>query len=161
MRKLHFFVSIITLFSLAVSAQSNKEEIELYQSLYGMEKKAIVAGFIKLEGEANTAFWTKYDEYEAERKAIGQKRIDLIYRYAEKYAELDEVTTEQLLKESIALNTQLDKLIVKYTKSIGKVCGSKAAGQFYQLENYLRSAEHLSIMEQIPFIGELEISNQL
>jgi hypothetical protein len=37
--------------SLISYAQINKEEIEYFQSIFGMEKKALVADFIKLEGE--------------------------------------------------------------------------------------------------------------
>jgi hypothetical protein len=59
-------------------AQSNKEDIDLIQSIYGKEKKTIVADFIKLEGAQKDAFWKLYDEYETKRKALGQKRVALL-----------------------------------------------------------------------------------
>ena len=60
------------------------------------------------------------------------------------------------MKEMIALGTEYNKLIAKYYKSIKKECDIKSAGQFYQLEIYFQSAIRLTIMEQIPFIGELD-----
>jgi hypothetical protein len=52
------------------------------------------------------------------------------------------------------LNAQSSKEEIELFQSIlGK---KKAAAQFYQLEIYFQSAVRLSIMEQIPFIGEFE-----
>ncbi|RLD70575.1 MAG: hypothetical protein DRI98_07530, partial [Bacteroidetes bacterium] len=92
-------LSLTAIFLLAIAttfAQSNKEEIELYQSIFGMEKKAIVSEFISLEGEAATEFWSLYDDYEVERKANGQKRIEVLDKYTKSYLELDDVTTDEL-----------------------------------------------------------------
>jgi hypothetical protein len=137
-------------------AQSNKEDIDFIQSIYGKEKKTIVADFIKLEGAPKDAFWKIYDEYEGKRKALGQKRISLLEKYATNYASLDDATTSQIIKETIDLGAETDKLIATYHKKIEKAAGAKAAAQFYQLEVYLLSAIRTSIFEQIPFIGELK-----
>lgn len=156
MKKLFLFASLIMLASTVTFAQSNKEEVEMMQSIFGMEKKAIVAEFIKLEGEAATSFWALYDEYETERKAIGQKRVKLLTDYAEKYADLDDETTDALVAENIKIINAQNKLIQKYYKSIKKASGSKAAAQFLQLEYYFVSVVRMSIMEEIPFIGEFD-----
>lgn len=91
-----------------------------------------------------------------ERKLHGQKRIDLLVKYANEYQTLNDEKTEQLIKEMITLGNEYNKLILKYYKSIKKSSGIKTASQFYQLEVYFQSAIRLSIMEQIPFIGEFE-----
>jgi len=121
-----------------------------------MEKKAGVADVITLKGEAATGFWTLYDNYESERKQHGQKRIDLLQKYADEYETLNDEKTEQLIKEMITLGNDYNKLIQKYYKSIKKASGIKTAAQFYQLEVFFQSAIRLTIMEQIPFIGEFE-----
>ncbi|HZX74641.1 MAG TPA: hypothetical protein VFE57_09485, partial [Cyclobacteriaceae bacterium] len=84
-------------------AQSNKEDLELIQSLYGKEKKAIIGDFIKLEGAQKDAFWTLYDEYETKRKELGKKRVAILEKYAASYATLDDATTSQIIKETISL----------------------------------------------------------
>jgi len=139
-----------------VFAQSNKEEIDMFQSVFGMEKKALVAEFIKLEGAQKDAFWTAYDSYEAERKALGQKRIALLNKYATNYATLDDAGTDEIVKEMITLQGQTDKLIVDYYKKIKKDSGVKAAAQFYQIEGYILSKIRATIMENIPLIGEMD-----
>lgn len=137
-------------------AQSNKEDIDFIQSIYGKEKKTIVAEFIKLEDGQKDAFWKVYDEYEVKRKELGQKRVALLERYANNYLNLDDAATSQIIKETAALGLQTDKLVSTYHKKLEKVAGAKAAAQFFQLESYFLSAIRTAIFESIPFIGELK-----
>jgi|SRR5688572_27885314 len=154
MKKLLIFVTICL--PAIAFAQSNKEDVDLIQSLYGKEKKAIVAEFIKLEGAQKDAFWKLYDEYETKRKELGKKRVALLEKYATNYATLDDATTKQIINETIALGAATDKLIATYFKKLEKASGVKAAAQFYELEAYLLSTIRASILENIPFIGELD-----
>lgn len=155
MKKIFFTAALVLLVSLGF-AQSNKEEVDLYQSMFGMEKKAMVAEFIKLEGAQKDAFWTAYDEYETERKELGKKRIDLLNKYAASYGTMDDAATDNIISETISLQTQTDKLVATYYKKIKKTCGSKTAAQFYQFESYVLSEIRAAIMENIPLIGELD-----
>jgi len=152
--------TLLTVLSLvlfySVFAQSNKEEIDLVQSAFGMEKKAMVAEFIKLEGAQKDAFWTAYDEYETKRKELGKKRIELLNKYANSYATLDDATTDGIIKEMISLAGDNEKLMSTYYTKIKKGAGSKPAAQWYQLEGYILSKIRVQIMESIPLIGELE-----
>lgn len=142
--------------SAVATAQSNKEDIDFIQSIYGKEKKTIVADFIKVEGAQKDAFWKLYDEYEGKRKQLGQKRIALLERYANSYADIDDATTSQIVKETAALGLETDKLISTYHKKLEKAVGAKPAAQFFQLESYFLSAIRTAIFESIPFIGELK-----
>ena len=157
MKRTLFTIIIAFASMLMINAQSAKEEIELYQSIIGMEKKAAVAEVISLSGESATAFWGLYDAYETERKLHGQKRIELLVKYAEEYMTLDDASTEEIINEMMALGKEYDKLIQKYYKSIKKTSGVKTAAQFYQLEIYFQSAIRFFIMDEIPFIGEFDV----
>jgi hypothetical protein len=137
-------------------SQSNKEEVDLVQSVFGMEKKSMAAEFIKLEGAQKDAFWTAYDEYETKRKDLGKKRIDLLNKYASSYATLDDASTDQIIKDVMKLSDENDKLISSYYTKIKKGSGVKAAAQFYQFENYILSKIRAEIMENIPLIGEFD-----
>jgi hypothetical protein len=137
-------------------SQSNKEEVDLVQSVFGMEKKAMAAEFIKLEGAQKDAFWIAYDEYESKRKDLGKKRINLLDKYASAYTSLDDASTDQIIKDVMKLQGENDKLIVNYYGKIKKGSGIKAAAQFYQFENYILSKIRAEIMESIPLIGEFD-----
>ena len=155
MKKIMLIFSLLLLTQVLL-AQSDKEEIDFFQSVFGMEKKALVAEFIKLEGAQKDAFWTAYDEYEAKRKELGRKRISVLKKYADSYATMDDITTDEIIKEVISLQGKNDKLIADYYKKIKKGSGTKAAAQFYQIEGYILSKIRSTIMENIPLIGEIE-----
>ncbi len=133
--------------------QSNKEDIDLIQSIYGKSKKEIVAGFIN---PTNDTFWVVYDEYETKRKELGQKRISLLENYAANYGSMDDAATDSLIKEMTGLGLKNDKLIDTYYGKMKKAAGVKAASQFVQIEIYLLSSVRVKIMKNIPFIGELD-----
>jgi hypothetical protein len=63
---------------------------------------------------------------------------------------------DELVAKMIKQKSSTDKLVNKYYKKIKAASGSKAAAQFFQIENYFISAIRLNIYENIPFLGELE-----
>ena len=155
MKKSIFIIALLSL-SYAVMAQSDRAELEMIQSVFGMEKKAIVADFIQLEGAQADAFWKLYDEYEIERKELGKRRIALLETYAKNYPTLDDDTAEEILDEMISLQNSNDKFITTYTKKIKKEVGVKPAAQFLQIEVYLMSKIRTEILGSIPLIRDLE-----
>lgn len=143
-----------TVFVQTTNAQSNKEETEFMQSIFGMEKKAIVAEFLKIEN--TNPFWVLYDEYETKRKELGKKRIEVLSDYVENYDNLSDVKYDEVVANMISLRKSNDKLIDTYYKKIKKASGSKIAGQFFQLENYFLSEIRSAVMQEIPYIGEFD-----
>lgn len=137
-------------------AQSNKEDIDIIQSVLGKEKKAIVAGFIKVQGAQADAFWKLYDEYETKRKELGRKRIELLERYANGYGSMNDADIDKLVKDMQTLSIQNDKLINTYYNKMKKPVGVKESAQFFQLEAYFLSIIRAKILDSIPFIGELD-----
>jgi len=125
-------IFIVSVFGISLNAQSNNEVVDLMQSIFGMEKKAIVADFLGLENE--NAFWILYYEYEATRKDLGKERLVLLNDYAENYDRLNDEKYDQLIASTISLRKKTDKLMDQYYKKIKKVSGSKIAAQFFQLE---------------------------
>ena len=153
-KKSALLIALLTFFCTSSFSQSNTEEIDFYQSVFGMEKKQAVAEFLQLDND--DTFWNIYDEYEKERKELGKKRVDLLTDYADNYLTLTDDKTNELIEQMISQRKRLDKLINSYYKKVKKESGAKVAAQFYQLENYILVAIRLSIMEEIPFIGEID-----
>lgn len=147
-------LSLSLLLSGVLSAQVNEEEVDYLQAILGMEKKEAIAEFLQLKEDA--PFWAIYDAYEAERKELGKTRLDLLEKYANNYFDMGDVVTDDLIKRMQTQKKSLDKLIDQYYKKIKKASGSKVAAQFYQFENYILSAIRIEILENIPFIGELD-----
>jgi len=153
--KLSLVLIMLTAMMSAYS-QGPDNELEIIQSLFGIEKNLAVAEFLELEGGASNEFWEIYAAYESERKALGKRRFDLLNQYAEAYFELSDEILAAMMKESISLNKSYDKLIVKYYKKVRKTNGEKTATQFYQFEVYLKTYIRTVIFSSLPFVGELE-----
>ncbi|MCX6284158.1 MAG: hypothetical protein NTW31_07995 [Bacteroidetes bacterium] len=135
-------------------AQSNKEEIDLYQAAFGKDKKAVVAEFVKVSATQKDAFWKLYDEYETQRKALGRERIDLLKQYADHYFDFTPVQADEWTKKVIALQKKTDDLIVAYYGKVKAVSDGIVATQFYQIENYILASIRMQILQKVPFISK-------
>lgn len=145
---------ITAIFSQTGNAQTYNGEVELFQSLFGMQKKEIVAEFLNIDD--NDTFWPMYDEYETKRQQLGKERMVLLLEYVENYDVLNNENYDILVADMISLRKGTDKLMDQYYKKIKKTSGSKKAAQFFQIEGYFLSEIRTSIFEGIPFIGEFE-----
>lgn len=141
----------VAIFSAGViNAQSNVEEVDMVQSIFGMEKKAIIAEFVKVPDASKDAFWALYDEYEVKRKDLGKRKLELLNQYAENYDKLTNEMAESWTKEVISVAAKTDDLLVTYQKKISKATNPIAALQFYQIEGYILSGIRVAVLESLP-----------
>lgn len=150
-------ITILMVFVVMVSSafsQSYKEEVDLVQAVFGMEKKEVVAAFVQPTEMQSLDFWALYDEYETARKENGKKRLQLLYQYAEQYYSMTDEQADAWTKEVIKLGAATDKLIATYYKKIKKVTSPTIATQFYQIEIYILTGIRMEILDEVPFLGE-------
>lgn len=133
--------------------QSAQTEVEIIQEVFGLEKRLVVANFMDIK-EADKGFWTIYDAYELERKALGRERLEVIAEYAKNYPNISDEEILSLLKRTTKIKKAFNKLQKTYFKRMKKELGVRKAAQFWQLENYFNSMIQAEIYSQIPFIGE-------
>ena len=134
--------------------QSNTEEIDFYQAIYGMEKKAIVEEFVQPANANRVPFWEVYEDYEIERKAIGKERYELLVELDDKFENLSNEEADEWMKKVISLSKKQDKLIDTYYKKIKKVTSPIVAMRFFMLESYLITVIRYEILDAIPFPEE-------
>ena len=130
-------------------SQSSQDELQLMQSLYGMEKRDIVAEFVELTEAQENEFWILYDEYENKRKDLGQERFNLLQRYVNDYGEVKPENAENFMKQAIPIRIKSDKLRDSYYKKIKTKTDPVVAMQFYQIENYLSDAIRMQLLEEL------------
>jgi hypothetical protein len=150
MKKITLLLVALLTFGGILTAQSNKEEMDLMQAAFGIEKKAMVSDFVKVDPAQKDAFWKLYDQYEVERKALGQKRVQLLEKYAANYDKLTIEFADSWSKEVLDISKKTDALLVTYFNKIKKATNSVVALQFYQVEGYILSGIRLSILEDLP-----------
>lgn len=151
MKKYILIIATVFMASYAF-AQSNKEEVDLIQAAFGMDKKAAIADFIKPAETQKAAFWKLYDEYETQRKELGKQRIALLEQYAEQYTTLTSEQADAWSKKVMDLQKKTDNLISTYYTKILKISDGIVATQFYQFENYVLAVIRAQILIEIPFV---------
>ncbi|KQB39515.1 hypothetical protein [Flavobacterium aquidurense] len=113
---------------------------------------------MNLSDTQNAAFTKVYDNYETERKALGQAKFQLINDYAANYATLTDAKADELAKGTLKNHLGYEKLYSKTYGQAKKAVGAINAAKFLQLEVYLQTVIRAEILESIPFIGELDKS---
>ena len=150
--KKYILLAAASLFASFTYAQSNKEEVDLVQAAFGMDKKAAVAEFVKPSEAQKDAFWKLYDEYETQRKELGKQRIALLEQYANQYKTLTSEQADAWTKKVMELQKKTDGLIATYYTKVKGVSDGIVATQFYQIENYILLAIRAQILDAIPFV---------
>ena len=154
MKKLFGFILCVIAFE--ATSQQLSDEAALIQSLFGSDKKNIVSEFVGVDGSAKSIFLQLYDEYEASRKSLGEKKFSVLNNYVNNYTKLTEEETGRVMSEIMKLTAGQEKLVNSYYNKIKKKCGVTAAAQFYQIESYLLSEIRTAVLESIPVISQLE-----
>jgi hypothetical protein len=151
MKKITLLIAALTIGILSY-AQSNKEEVDLFQAAAGMQKKEAVAQFVHPTEAQKDAFWSLYDDYEAARKVNGQKRIQMLERYSKEYNNMTDDQADSFMKELISLQSATDKLILTYYKKVKKATSPIVAMQFYEIEHYILAVIRAEILDAVPFV---------
>ncbi len=154
MKKSFLFIILILSVNALFAQDYSIEEIEVIQSIFGAEKKAIIEGNVDLTGVDSEAFWSLYQEYETARKEIGKEKLDLLHKYTTKEGAVTNAQADELMNIAIPLREREDKLILNYTKKIKKATSSLVAVQFYQIEHYISDGIRFSILHNIDFIQD-------
>ena len=149
-------MTVTVLLSANLFAQSNKEDIDLIQSIFGKEKKELVQEYMTFSDAKATKFWTLYDVYETSRKKLGKERITLIEAYATHYETLDNKKASELVTKKLAWADKYTRFQQLYFSKFSAIIGGLQAAKFIQLEDYIENCIRLTIQEEIPFIGELD-----
>ena len=150
MKKITLFLAIMVMANFAFS--QSDEEVDLVQSLFGMEKKEVVADFVQPSEAEKEAFWKLYDEYETERKELGKQRLVLLKLYAGEFLTMTPEQADEWTMGVIDLQKKTDALIITYYGKIKTQTDGILATQFYQIENYILTYIRMNVLQDVPFV---------
>ena len=137
----------------AAQAQETPEKyLELLRSDVRTEKVAILTEALELPQTQADAFWPLYREYDTELNVLGDRRVALVKRFAEKYGTLTDADADTFVKEWFSLQTDRTKLRQKYYGKISKATSSLVAARFLQVENTLGMLIDLNIAAELPLL---------
>jgi hypothetical protein len=146
--------------SYPASAQVNaqfadvSDELEMVRSLVRIERKALVEQEMQLAPAESQAFWSVYNDYEAERTKINDRTVKVITDYAAAYPDVGDARAEALLDEAFEVDSDLLSLKHKYARRFAKVLAPARVARFFQIERKLDAVQNLEIAEQSPLIPQ-------
>jgi hypothetical protein len=154
MKKITLLLVSLFITGASYAQDVSTEEIAMIQDLFGQEKKEIIAANIDLSGVDSDAFWKHYDQYEKQRQEIGKSKLELLQKYTTNPGNMTNFQASELLGQAVSLRIAEDKLILNFTKKIGKATSDLVSVQFYQIEHYISDGIRFSILNNIDFVQD-------
>jgi hypothetical protein len=151
-----FLILLITLTTGVFAQTTSKEDLDVIQGLYGKSKKELAVAYMAIPEAQAASFWKIYDEFEVERKVLGQAKVANIEAYAANYENLTDESADKIAKAALKNNMDYQKLFGKYYDKYKKAVGAVTAAKIIQFETYMQTTVQSEIQNSIPFIGEMD-----
>lgn len=145
-------LTALTGFNNTCSAQAEEDEVQLFQTMYGMEKRSLIEEAMELSDDQEKAFWPVYEQFEKERRTVGKDRIALIKEYMETYTNATDEQLDVIAKKALANESAFTKLESSYYDKMKKVTSSGVAFRWLQVERYLNTSIRAAIQDELPFM---------
>ncbi len=156
MKKISLIIIGLTLLMGVKSQTRTPDDLDIIQSVFGKSKKEMTEVYMNLQGQAATAFWPVYNEYEAKRRELVRNRLATLIQYTNSYATLNDEIAATLSKQEFKNIKDMDKLRETYFNKMKKVVGALNAYKFMQMETYLQNIVDEEVLEDIPLVGEFD-----
>lgn len=150
-------LSIISILGMGKGmAQMQRDELQLVQAIWGVEKRNIIKDFMRFTAAEDSVFWPIYDAYQTESKKLGEERINTISDYTNNVSSLTNEKADEIAMKILKNNLEVDKLQSKYYAKMKKAVTAIRAAQFMQLDVYLQTRLRAELQSSLPMIGELD-----
>ena len=150
-RSLLLFASTLALSLLpALAGAQTPTELEIGREVVQAQRKAIVAQSLELSEEQAKRFWPVYNDYQAKRQEIYDRRVALIKQYSGSYETLTDEQAMQLVNGYQAFNKDRHELRRDFVEAFSKVLPPKRVMRFYQVENKLDAIIDYRLAQSVP-----------
>ena len=141
---------LATVAPFAAQAQSTYDDTQQLIAQIQADKRAVVLKAMALDDAQMAAFTPIYDAYQADRKKLMQRGIDLINAYSSNYDSMTDDAAKGLLKDWFKLREDEDALVKKYTKRMDQALPTTKVLRFVQVENKLDTLLRLPAIQAVP-----------
>jgi hypothetical protein len=140
--------------NVAVQAQTQapntNDDTQLLLSQIQADKAAVVLRSLQLTDQEMRGFSPIYDEYQKERKAIGERQLATLNKFASNYGSMTEDAAGDILKEWFKIQEEKTDLVKKYAKRLDRVLPKTKVLRFVQVENKLETLLDVQAARAIP-----------
>jgi hypothetical protein len=130
------------------------EAVEQARTIVQTERKMLVMQNLALMPAQNDAFWKVYDEYAADMKKAGDRRVKVITDFAASYDTMSDQTAESLTMDYLKFQSDMLDLRKSYYRKFRKVIGATKTARLYQIENKLDAISNFALAPQIPLLRQ-------
>lgn len=145
-------ISLVMMMSPAFS-QSFDDYLEVVRDVLNTEKKAAVAETMELNEAESGAFWSLYNEYNAELYKVHTERVNIIKDFAANYESMTDEKADALVNASMAYQTKLLKLNKSYYKKFKKIIPATKAALYFQVEGKIDALINAELATEIPLVN--------
>lgn len=136
MKQLSLYTFLIILFaSQALYAQNN---MQAKREQVKAQKAAFITSKLNLDATAAQKFWPIYNEYEAQREEISERKRELMQKLTENSGQLSEVDYDKLGNEYIDLKIKETELEKIYHYKFKEAITPSQILKLYQAENQFK-----------------------
>ncbi len=118
----------------------------------GQDRRNIVRANMLLTETESARFWPLYDEYRAERRKIGDRRVRLITDFLAQEHSMTEDAARTLANEDFAILKDTSELKAKWYKKMTKELSERTIARFFHIDEKLDAAADLALAASIPLI---------
>ena len=114
------------------------------------QRQLLVAENLSLTETESTNFWPIYRDYRSDVGKLDDRAVTLLTRYAEEYLTLKDDEALTLLKDSMKLDSDREKLKQRYVSKFRKVLPGVKVARYMQIEIRLDTISRLKLQSAIP-----------
>ena len=118
----------------------------------GQDRRNIVRANMLLTETESARFWPLYDEYRAERRKIGDRRVRLITDFLAAENAMTEDQARTLANEDFAIGKDTSELKAKWYKKMTKALSERTVARFFHIDEKLDAAADIALAANIPLI---------
>lgn len=126
--------------------------IQMLRDEVGKDRRDVVKANMLLTNSEAARFWPVYDEYRAEMRKVGDRRVKLITDYAASRDSMSEDEANRLLKESLDIDKQRVEVKESYVKKFEKELSARTTARFFHIESKLDAVGDAVRASKIPLI---------
>lgn len=152
-KRIIFCFLLATTFAIGAKAQDAAGDEGVTRKLFQAQHRTIVSDNLNLTSAQSAPFWKIYDEYEQERKSIGEKKIELLKKFVANIDSNNATTAASVINGTIDNQMDYLKLQKKYFKRISKEISPMVAARFMQIEQTINARISSEILSELPLAG--------
>lgn len=126
--------------------------IKMLRTEVGQDRRDIVAAAMMLTPSEGQTFWPLYDQYRADERKLGDRRVRLISDFIANRDSMSEEQAEKLTKEALAIESSRINVKQDYVAKMSKVLSARTVARFFQIDNKLDVVVDAELAARIPLI---------